>query len=250
MKKLASLLFLFFTLFVQAQTADELFLEANNHYKNGAYKNAIAQYENIEKLGVTSSDLYFNLGNCYYKLNKVAPAIYHYEKALKINANHREAAENLTFAKRMTIDVIEALPKTIFQRFSENTFQKLSFERWAIIAVIASFLVALFFLLYRFSKSSKKKLFYFNTTILSAVLLIMSVFFAYSNLKTITKNRPAIIFATKTEIKNAPTTSGETVFELHEGTKVFVLDALDRWKKIKIADGKTGWIATDDLKEI
>ncbi|PCH52894.1 MAG: hypothetical protein COC22_03415 [Flavobacteriaceae bacterium] len=59
-----------------------------------------------------------------------------------------------------------------------------------------------------------------------------------------------MIFVAEVEIKNAPSTSSEVVFELHEGTKVIILDELDYWKKIKIADGKIGWIYADDLKEI
>ena len=125
---------------------------------------AIGVYLAIEEQGIESDDLYFNIANCYYKINKVAPAIYYYEKALKVNPTNEDAAANLAFAKRMTIDVIEELPKTFLQRFSANIIQKLPFDTWAIIAVIASFLAALLFLLYYFSTSSKKKLLYFNTS--------------------------------------------------------------------------------------
>jgi uncharacterized protein YgiM (DUF1202 family) len=62
--------------------------------------------------------------------------------------------------------------------------------------------------------------------------------------------KSAIIFKQTTEIKNAPTLNSDTVFELHEGTKVVVLDAIDDWKKIKLSDGKTGWIIADDMKEL
>lgn len=78
----------------------------------------------------------------------------------------------------------------------------------------------------------------------------MSVFFAFNNYETVKNSRTAIIFSLKTGIKNAPSKSSELVFELHEGTKVLILDELDDWKKIKIADGKTGWMKSDDLKEI
>jgi len=183
-------------------------------------------------------------------MNKVAPAIYYYEKALKVNPINADAKANLAFAKRMTIDVIEELPKTFLQRFSANIIQQLSFDTWAIIAVIAAFLASLLFLLYYFSTSSTKKLFYFNTSIFAVFVLIVTVFFAFNNFKTVQKNRIAIIFSPKVEIMNAPSTSSDEIFELHEGTKVIVLDTLDNWKKIKIADGKTGWIYADALKEI
>lgn len=250
MKRIVFIIAIFFSFIASSQEVEKLFNEANTFYKEGDYERATGLYLSIEEQGFESDDLYFNLGNSYYKLNKVAPAIYYYEKALKLNSRHEDALFNLSFAKRMTIDVIDELPKSFLQRFSENIIQKLPFDTWAIIAVVASFLASLLFLLYHFSSSSGKKLFYFNTTLLSVFILGVSVFFAFSNFDTVQKNRIAIIFAVKTEIKNAPSNSSDEIFELHEGTKVLILDELDNWKKIKLADGKIGWINEDDLKEV
>ena len=250
MEKIFFSVALLFSLVVVAQTSDELFSKGNSLYQNGKYTKAIDVYTSIEKQGFISDDLFFNLGNCYYKLNKVAPSIYYYEKALKINPAHKDTSFNLAFAKRMTIDVIEDLPQTFFQRFSSTVIQKLPFDTWALIAVLASFLASILFLLYHFSYASKKKLFYFNTSILAFIVLLITTFFAFHNYNMVQKNRTAIIFVAEVEIKNAPSTSSEVVFELHEGTKVIILDELDYWKKIKIADGKIGWIYADDLKEI
>ncbi|WP_456376737.1 tetratricopeptide repeat protein [Lutibacter sp.] len=250
MKKLIFNIALLVSLVGFSQTPEDIFSKGNNLYQHGKYSEAIELYSSIEKEGLKSDDLFFNLGNCYYKLNKVAPAIYYYEKALKINPTHEDALVNLAFAKRMTIDVIEELPQTFLQRFSSNVIQKLTYNTWAIIAVIASFLASLLFLLYHFSFSTKKKLFYFNISIFAVFVLLISTFFAFHNYTTVQKNRTAIIFVDVVEIKNAPSTSSEVAFELHEGTKVIILDELDSWKKIKIADGKVGWIYVDDLKEI
>ncbi|WP_298285025.1 tetratricopeptide repeat protein [uncultured Lutibacter sp.] len=250
MKNLILSIVLLFNLVAFSQTSNEIFDEANNLYKNGKYTKAIELYLSIEKQGLASDNLYYNLGNCYYKLNKVAPSIYYYEKALKLNPVHEDANSNLAFAKRMTIDVIEELPKTFFQRFSANIIQKLPFDTWAIIAVIASFLVAMMFLLYYFSLGTRKKFLFFNGSILAAFIMVVSTFFAFNNYKTVQKNRTAIIYKQKVEIKNAPTKTSEEVFELHEGTKVIILDELDDWKKIKIADGKIGWMPSTGLKEI
>jgi tetratricopeptide (TPR) repeat protein len=233
-----------------SQTSHELFSEANNLYQTEEYNKAIDLYLSIEEQGLESEDLYFNLGNCYYKLNKVAPSIYYYEKALKINPLHQDAKTNLTFAKRMTIDKIDTLPKTFLQRISENIIQKLPYDTWAIIAVIASFLASILFLVYRYSYTTRRKLIYFNSTILAVVILILSVIFAFEKFDIVQKNRTAIIFSPKTDIKNAPTSSGDDIFELHEGTKVLILDELDGWKKIKLSDGKIGWLYSEDLKEI
>lgn len=244
------MLVLFLGFLSYSQTPDELFSKANDFYKNGQYSKAIQLYLNIEKQGLESDDLFFNLGNSYYKLNKVAPSVYYYEKALKINPIHQDASNNLAFAKRMTIDVIEDLPKTFLQRFFSNVVQKLTYDTWAILAVIASFLAAFLFLLYYFSSSPKKKIFYFNITIFTFFVMTVTVIFAFSNYNTTQKGRSAIIFSSKSDIKNSPSIDGEQVFELHEGTKVYILDELSSWKKIKLADGKIGWIKASDIKEI
>jgi tetratricopeptide (TPR) repeat protein len=250
MKKFSAILLLFLNLMAFAQAPEKLFSEANTFYKESKFERALGVYLAIEEQGYESSDLYYNVGNCYYKLDKVAPAIYYYEKALKLDPANEDAASNLAFAKRMTIDVIEELPKTFLQRFSANVIQKFTFDTWALMGVSASFLAVIFFLLYYFSYSSRKKLLYFNTAILAFFMMLVTVYFAFDNYDTVQKNRAAIIFSPKVEIKDAPTLSSGKAFELHEGTKVIILDELDNWKKIKIADGKVGWIDEAELKEI
>ena len=233
-----------------AQQTDALFLEANNLYKEGAYSEAIDVYKSIETKGMVSDDLYFNLGNAYYKMNKIAPAIYNFEKALVINPMHSDAQNNLTFANRMTIDAIKVLPTTFLQSFNQAVIMKFSYNTWAYIAVLMAFLAAVWFLWYHFAISSRRKLLLFNLTIMSVILLTISVFFAFHNYGVIKNNRIAIVFALKTAVKNAPAFSGEELFDLHEGTKLIVLDAVDDWKKIKLSDGKTGWIRASDIREL
>lgn len=250
MKKIVLIAFILFTSIGFSQTAEELFSNANELYQQEKYEAAIEQYELIEELQLQSDELFFNLGNSYYKLNKVAPAIYYFEKSLKLNPSNADAKTNLEFANRMTIDAIEELPKTIFQDFSEAIIYKLQYETWAKMAVIFSFFGAIIFLLYHFSFSSRKKLLYFNVSILGGFLFVVSLAFAFKAYDYQANRIEAIIFKQTTEIKNAPTLNSDTVFKLHEGTKVIVLDEIDDWKKIKLADGKIGWLIADYMKEI
>ena len=249
MKKIVFLL-LIIASYTSAQNADSLFVSANGLYKNGKFKEAIEQYKAIESKGLVSSELYYNLGNSYYKLNKVGPSIYFYEKALKLDPLNKDVGINLVFAKRLALDNIEALPKTIFQKFNKNYLQKLSYNQWAILVVVLSVLASLFFLMFYFVEASLKKRIYFIASIFSFLLLLGS-FFITENQYNLSKNKKeAIVFASKTSIKNAPTFNAEEIFTLHEGAKVIVLDAIDDWKKIKIADGKLGWIIASEIKEI
>ncbi len=233
-----------------AQTPDSLFKTANAFYQKGNYKDALKNYEQIEKQQVESADLYYNLGNTYYKLNKVAPAIYYFEKALKLNPNNSDFKNNLTVAQRMTIDKINILPKTLLQKLGNIYIKNLSFETWSKIAIVAMILFVLMFLVYYFSAYSGRKRLYFILAFISLIIVLFSFSFAYSNYNYSKNNKPAIIFSAKASVKNAPTLNSNEAFELHEGTKVIILEQVDSWFKIKLADGKIGWISKSDLKAI
>ena len=247
MKKTLFLL-LIITNIITAQTASESFSSANDLYKNEKFEQAIALYEKIEDQGLVSSELHYNLGNSYYKLNKVGPSIYHYEKSLKLDPLNEDVKNNLVFAKRLALDNIEELPKTVFQKFNKNYLQMLSYNQWAIVTIVFSMLGSLFFLLFYFAVSPSKKRFYFVISALNFILLITSSLITYNQYLHSNNNKEAIVFAKKTAVRNAPTLNSEEVFTLHEGTKVLVLDNLDDWKKIKLADGKLGWIIADEIR--
>ncbi|ARV07138.1 hypothetical protein BTO04_10760 [Polaribacter sp. SA4-10] len=247
MKKIL-FIFLLIATTLSSQEVDSLFSNANNLYKNGQFEEAIEEYKKIESQDLVSSELYYNLGNSYYKLNKVGPTIYYYEKALKLNPLNQDVKNNLVFAKRLALDNIEELPKTVLQRFNKNYLQKLSYNQWAVVVIVFSVLASLLLLLFYFADVPSKKRIYFATSIFSFILLVTSLFITYNQYHFSKKNKVAIVFAEKTAVRNAPTLNSEKVFTLHEGTKVIVLDAVDNWKKIKLVDGKLGWIIADEIK--
>lgn len=236
--------------FANQQQADSLFIAANKDYQKEDYAAALEKYKEIEKYGIASEDLLYNIANTYYKLNKIAPAIYYYEKVLKMNPRYKDAEFNLAFAKRMTIDNIEPLPKTISQKFRESIILQLSYNQWAWIAVGLAFAFGVLFLLYHFSYDSNTKKTYFAGSFISAALSVLFLFFAYANYKYQKNNTEALVFVQQTDVKTAPSMSSAVSFQLHEGTKVKILERVDNWKKIKLADGKIGWIVAEDVKEI
>lgn len=250
MKKIIIPFFIFFVSFANAQPISQVFEQANHLYKNADYRAAIDKYHKIEKSGQHSDALYFNLANSYYKLNEVAPSIYYYEKALKLNPMNEDAKYNLVLANRLTIDQIDEVPKTLFQRIETNFLHKFSIHQWAIVSIVFSVLTALLFLIYYFSISSLLKRIFFSVSIVTFSFMLISVLVAYKGLDYYKKNQPAIVFFERVQIKNAPTYKSEDVFTLHEGTKVVVLDEVDDWYKIKLADGKIGWVRTGALKII
>lgn len=249
MKKIIFLLLLVANTLL-AQSIDDIFYSANDFYKNEKFEKAIELYQQIESKGTISVELYYNLGNSYYNLNKVGPSIYYFEKALKLDPTNEDAQNNLIFAKRLALDNIQEIPKNIFQKINANYLQQLSFNQWAIVLVVFSFLACILFLLFYFANSPTIKRIYFGLSISSFLLLIICFSITYNQYSFSKNNKEAIVFAETSTVKNAPTFNSEEIFMLHEGTKVIVLDALDNWKKIKLADGKQGWIIAKEIKEL
>lgn len=250
MKQVIILLLFLISNIISAQTADELFASANNLYKDGKYQEAIKLYQKIESTKSVSSELYFNLGNSFSKLNQIAPSIYNYEKALQLNPLNEDAQNNLIIVKRLTLDRIDELPTSILQKINKNFFQKFSYNTWAIFAIILSFLASLLFLCYYFYFTPSKKRLFFTTSILAFLMLIITLTITYTQYNLSKNAIEAIVFSEKIKVKNAPTKDADKLFTLHEGTKVNVLDTVDEWKKIKLTDGKTGWVLTKNLKEL
>ena len=247
MKKILILLLLIANV-LNAQDEQKIFESANEMYKQQNYEKAIEYYKTLEKYNLISSELFYNLGNSYYKLNKVGPSIYYYEKALKLNPLNKDVQNNLVFARRLALDNIEELPKTVFQKLNSRYLQKLYYNQWAIVSIVFCALVSLLFLLFYFSNQPRSKRTYFVTSLISFLFLIISLTITYNQFSYFKNNKVAIVFAEETEVRNAPSLNSEEVFTLHEGTKVIVLDTIDDWKKIKIADGKIGWIIAGDIQ--
>ena len=247
-----NILFLLFAIAnsISGQNADSLFVSANELYRNGAFEEAIKKYKEIETLDAISSELYLNIGNAHYKLNKVGPTIFYYEKALKLDPLNTDVKNNLIFAQRLALDNIKEVPKTVFQKLNKNYLQRLSFDEWAVVVVSFSFLTAILFLLFYFgySPTKKKNLLQYKYLQLYTVTFFAFLLHLVNTIRQKIK-KEAIVFAEKTAVRNAPTLNSEEVFILHEGAKVIVLDAIDNWKKIKLADGKQGWIISEEIKE-
>jgi tetratricopeptide (TPR) repeat protein len=249
MKRSIYILTFFISVFSYAQN-NALFEQGNELYNDGNYIEAIDKYTAILDSGNHSASLYFNLGNAHYKLNHIAPSIYYYEKALQLSPNDEEIKNNMAFAKNMTIDAVDVIPEAGFSKIIKSTANLMSFEDWAKISVVSIFLFVILFLIYYFAYSSSRKRLAFIGSAVSIFLLMVALTFAFQKYNLDQKDRPAIVFAQEAQIKGEPNLRSEESFKLHEGTKVQILDTVNNWKKIKLTDGKTGWISNEDIKEL
>ncbi len=233
-----------------SQRNTDLFESAKEHYSNDAFQEAIDDWQAILDNGEHSKAVYFNLGNAYYKLNETAPSIYYYEKALQLDPTDSEIKNNLAFAQNMRIDIIEPLPKTVFAKWYAKLSGFLSTKGWAVLSIAAILLMVISFLSYYFSANSRQKRLLFLASFLFLILTLGSFSMAYLTYTDAQNNQSAIVFAKVLEVKDAPTASGEVSFELHPGTKVTIADKQDDWLRIRLIDGKEGWVEATGLKEL
>jgi len=246
MKHLVYIL-VFITSFGFAQSGFE---KGNVLYQKGQYEQAIQAYESVLDSHQQSAELYFNLGNCYYKLNKVAPAIYNYEKALVLAPEDADITNNLKFAQKLTIDEVKDVPKVGFAKLLRDFTGIYHFNTWALISVVFGLLFLGFFIGYYFSPSTRSKRIFFFGMFVWIVSLLVSLGAAIFEKNHFLNERPAIVFAEVIEVKSEPQKASPATFTLHEGTKVFVLETLGKWKKIQLTDGTEGWIESPAIREV
>jgi len=238
----------FFLSFQAIAQNNTLFEKATEAYNLGEFEKAIGFYEKILDNNQHSSALYFNLGNAYYKLGEIGPSVYYYEKALLLDPADPEIANNLGYAQNMRLDAIEEMPKTVFSRLYEASVKQLSFDTWAYLTVATMFLFVFCYVAYYLLQSSTYKRITFVTSFVAIALCATSFLFAYLQFENYKKDNPAVIFAREVAITAEPNERSERIFTLHEGTKVNVLESLESWKKIRIADGQSGWLPEDNLR--
>jgi tetratricopeptide (TPR) repeat protein len=248
MFKKLTIFFSLFTVLLCTAQSNKLFDEATAAYNSGEYEKAIAFYTDILDDGEHSAAVYYNLGNSYYKLNKIAESIYFYEKALLLSPNDEEVKTNLSYAQNMTIDAIDTMPETGLSKLYKSVTGKLTFDQWAYLAIALMIIFVLLYILFYYANSSTLKRWSFIGSILALFICIIAIVFAFIQRSDFKDLQPAIIFAEESSIKSEPNASSQQVFVIHAGTKVNVLDQLDEWNKIKLADGKTGWIQKNELK--
>lgn len=241
-----SILFAAIAFSLSAQTAVE---QANTAYSTKDYQKAVQLYTQILQENGASPNVYYNLGNAYYRLNQIAPAILNYERALLLHPADKDARVNLEIAKLKTVDKIEE--SNFFLTDWYNDVQNLfSTNQWSAVGIICFILLVACLFLFVFSRKIALKKTGFCAGLAFFVFCLAANIFACQQKMKLTNRNAAIISAATTTIKSAPDASGTDLFILHEGTKVNVTEQLGdgtKWKKIETADGNIGWISSSEI---
>jgi tetratricopeptide (TPR) repeat protein len=232
------------------QDPEDLFRSGNIAYNKGAYDRAIVYYDSISSLGVHSPELYFNLGNAYYKKNVIASSILNYEKALLLDADNEQLINNLTYAQNMTLDRFTSLPESELKKATAELVFLTSVRGWSMVLIAVFWLAAVLFFLFKRSNSSMLKRLFFTGFVISLLLSILTVVIILQQQNTLRNTNPAIVFVQSESFRSEPNMRSEVLLNIHEGAKVFILEDVEDWIKIKLQNGSVGWIPRSSVQPI
>ncbi len=239
---------LLFTFILAANAFSNDFLQkAEKAYDTKNYKDAIVNYELLVKDGFKSYQLYFNLGNSYYRNKQIGKAIYNYELARKLNPNDEDVRINLGIAAAKTTDKIDSKENFFISAVKTNVLSSFNTEGWAWLSALSVICFCVFMFAFISSPTIVVKRVSFFLVFISLLGFIFSYSLGYSALKSKYDNKFAIITVRETKIMNEPTTTASSKFSLHEGTKIRVVENNGDWVLIKLDNGNEGWVRLNDV---
>ncbi|MCF6271276.1 MAG: tetratricopeptide repeat protein [Melioribacteraceae bacterium] len=250
--RIVKIIILFFISFVSlfGNKAETLMNEANQLYQKKQYEEAIVKYNSILEAEYESPALYYNLGNSYYRSAQIGFAILNYERGLKLDPSNEDLLYNLSIVKARTVDKIKEVPKLFIVEWWELLISALSTTMWQIVVLLFFILWIGSITLYFITKSGTTQ----RLTIFSALVgLSGAIFFSiilFANVQREASTDYGILTINTISAKQSPNESSNDLFVIHEGLKVAVLDKFGDWYRIKLSDGKVGWLPKKSLEVI
>ena len=235
---------------VLAGELENLFAKGNDYYLKGNYEETINIFESIVEKGFEGKSLYYNLGNAYFRVGKLGLAILYYEKAKKLAPSDEDINYNLAFANSKIVDKIETLPRFFIFDWWENLLALLSVSGWTYLSYFFYLLTLISIACYYFARSLKTQRIFFYGGIAVLFLLVISTLLLVVNYNREVNVRYAVITNQEAVTKFSPDQNSKDAFIVHEGLKVKAEDTLNDWTKIKLIDGKVGWVKNNNLKII
>jgi len=237
-----------FSLFALAQTG--AVKQANESYAKGQYKEAAKQYEEILTNEGVAPELYYNLGNAYYKSNEIGRSILNYERAMRLSPNFDDASTNLALAQLKVIDNVIQTPSFFLVRWMAYLTKLLTSNQWIFLSLSMFILclISTFIFIFGPSRAVRKASFYVGTVLLIGCMV--AGLFSGIRKEQLSNHDEAIIMTGVITVKSSPDRSGTDLFQLHEGTKVHVKSSLGKWIEIKLGNGSIGWVEDVNIEKI
>lgn len=238
---------LMLAVFVSAQSPSDLYKTGAQQYKSNQFEQASVTYEKILAEGYKTAEVYYNLGNCYYKMNQTAKAVLNFERAAKLAPEDEDIQHNLKLAGLKTTDKIQPVPQLSVITWWQNFIASHSSGGWAVYAVISIWISLLAFAVFFFIGWKRVML---SSGILFLVLSLCLVSLAWQQKGKEEQAAEAVLMISNVFVKSAPDANGNDLFMIHEGVKFRILDQVSTWYKIRLADGKVGWLEKGSFERI
>lgn len=230
---------------------DSLWSKGVQAYTDGRWSECTESLKVLESVGVVSPELYYNLGNAYFKSGDYPHAILYYERTLKISPSFEDARINLDFANSLIRDKIDAVPEFVLKSWARKVCYLMPSDFWALISIVLFAAALALFLVFRLGASRGLRRTGFYCSIVALILSASSFGMAQWQRNSYLKADGAIVMKPVASVKSSPSRdSSKDLFVLHEGTKVTVLDTVGEWKNISLSDGRQGWIEESDMEMI
>lgn len=230
---------------------DSLWSKGVQAYTDGRWSECTESLKALESVGVVSPELYYNLGNAYFKSGDYPHAILYYERTLKISPSFEDARINLDFANSLIRDKIDAVPEFVLKSWARKVCYLMPSDFWALISIVLFAAALALFLVFRLGASRGLRRTGFYCSIVALILSASSFGMAQWQRNSYLKADGAIVMKPVISVKSSPSRdSSKDLFVLHEGTKVTVLDTVGEWKNISLSDGRQGWIEESDMEMI
>lgn len=224
--------------------------QGDSAYMRNDYASAIQIYESLLTKG-EAAEIYYNLGNSYYKTDDIAKAILNYERALLLQPGNADVRANLEIARSKTIDKVVSVPDIFFVTWTKSLINCLSVDAWAKLGVVFFILLLVSFSLFFFSKQIVWKKSGFIVGIVFLIFVVLSNVFASEQKTELMNRNNAIILSPSVTVRSTPSESGTSLFVLHEGHKIEIKDnSMREWKEIRLEDGKVGWVPASAIEVI
>lgn len=224
--------------------------QGDSAYMRNDYASAIQIYESLLTKG-EAAEIYYNLGNSYYKTDDIAKAILNYERALLLQPGNADVRANLEIARSKTIDKVVSVPDIFFVTWTKSLINCLSVDAWAKLGVAFFILLLVSFSLFFFSKQIVWKKSGFIAGIVFLIFVVLSNVFASEQKTELMNRNNAIILSPSVTVRSTPSESGTSLFVLHEGHKIEIKDnSMREWKEIRLEDGKVGWVPASAIEMI
>jgi len=223
-------------------TSKDKFYQGVTYFNAGSYDKALQVWTEVYKTGYRSANLYYNIGNAYFKLNNIPSAILYYERAYLLKPGDENINYNLQVARTLNVDRFQEIPELFFIKWYNFVALSLSTNTWAKISIITFVLFLLLLSLYIYSSRHRHKIIGFWFALFFIFLSMSTLALTIRNKSLVYNSNKAIITSPIISGKSSPDKSGNDLFVLHEGTKVTIEDEVGEWLEIRLSDGNKGWV--------